>query len=95
LHAVDDCRRYKNNSSSVLSSIDKRIKEDCGSEVGIVHSLFNDRVQWTRHKGKGFGKRVCQLITVESSMTGDPLESQSYTGGNSVGKGPSIQKDSG
>jgi len=34
----------------------------------------------------GFGKRICPFISGKSIMTGDPLEAQSYTGGERVGK---------
>jgi len=38
--AVDDRRRCKKNSSSILSCIDKKTKESCnrGSKVRILHS---------------------------------------------------------
>jgi len=37
-----------------------------------------------------FGERVCPFISGKSSMTGDPLEAQSYTERERVGKIPNI-----
>jgi len=47
--------------------------------VTSVSNLSNGRGQWAGKMGKGeccsgFGKRVCQFISVKSSVTGDPLE---------------------
>jgi len=43
----------------------------------------------------GFGKCVCPFISGKSSMTGNPLEASSYTGGEGVGKIQISQKDFG
>jgi len=37
-----------------------------------------------------FDKQVCPFNSGKSSMTGDPLEASSYTGGKGVGKIPNI-----
>jgi len=34
----------------------------------------------------GLGERVCLFISGKSSMTVDPLEASSYTGGEGIGK---------
>jgi len=56
--------------------------------VASVSNLCNNQCQWAGNMGNGerrsgLGKRVCPFISRKSSMTGDPLEAQSYTGGES------------
>jgi len=71
-------RRCKKNSPSVLSCIGKRTKESCdrGSEVRTVQSgrCGEGPIPLREPTScSGFGKRACQFITGESSMTGDRL----------------------
>jgi len=68
--------------------------------VASMSNLCNGWCQWARNMNKGeccsgFGERVCPFISGKSSMTGDPLEAKSYTGGEGAGKIQVSQKSFG
>jgi len=57
------------------------------SPDSVANMLFlcSDRECWS-----GVGERVCQFITGESSVTGDPLTNKTYAKGEGVEEDPNI-----
>jgi len=69
----------------------QKVEKKISSPIRIAGVSYpcNDQGQWAGNVGKGkccsgFVKQVCRFITRKSSMTGDPLEAQSYTGGEGL-----------